>query len=402
MGLTSKKIVLLVVVLALLLFGATVWLWPRLARRGVGPVLGRVAILAATQLAMIAALGLAANYSFGFYASWADLFGRETTPGVVVDDATGGAARQLRVDARLVVNVPGGSVARVGGELQRVTLGGGVSGISATAYVYLPPEYFREPRRTFPAAVVLTGYPGVARALYQRMRYPAIAAEQVRRGQEQPMVLVMLRPTVVPPRDTECVNVPRGPQTETFFARDLRTAVLAHYRVGAGARSWGIIGDSTGGYCALKLALQDPRSYSAAVGLSADYAAPEDPTTGDLFGGSAAVRRANDLDWRLRHLRRPPVSLLVTSSRHGEHNYRSTLRFIGLVKGPTRVSSIILPTGGHNFTTWAREIPASLRWLAAHLVPDAPGPAKAGPTAPGRVVPGQAVPGQATRISRVR
>ena len=41
----------------------------------------------------------------------------------------------------------------------------------------------------------------------------------------QPMILVMLRPTVAPPRDTECVDVPGGPQTETFFAEDLPQAV---------------------------------------------------------------------------------------------------------------------------------------------------------------------------------
>ena len=48
----------------------------------------------------------------------------------------------------------------------------------------------------------------------------------------QPMILVMMRPTVAPPRDTECVDVPGGPQTETFFAKDLPDAVSAHYRVG--------------------------------------------------------------------------------------------------------------------------------------------------------------------------
>ena len=51
------------------------------------------------------------------------------------------------------------------------------------------------------------------------------------------MVLVMLRPMVVPPRDTECMNVPGGPQTEEFFAQDLRSAVWAHYRVGAARRA---------------------------------------------------------------------------------------------------------------------------------------------------------------------
>jgi enterochelin esterase-like enzyme len=367
MGLTSKKVLLLAFVLAVVLFGLTVWLWPRLGRSGVLPVLGRVGILLGTQLSMIAALGLWANYSFGFYASWADLFGENTTPGVVVDHSNGRTT--LQVISELQVGGPGGGVPSLGGQIQKVVVSGPVSGITSTAYVYLPPEYFRDPARRFPAAIVFTGYPGTAEALFKKMHYPQVAAREVRSGQAQPMVLVMLRPTVVPPRDTECMNVPHGPQTETFFATDLRAAISGRYRVGTAASNWGLIGDSTGGYCALKLVLQQPRDFAAAVGLSADYAAPEDATTGDLFGGSKAVREQNDLVWRLRHLPQPRVSMLVATSRKGEKNYRATMKFIGLVKSPARVSSIVLPSGGHNFGTWSREIPPAMQWLSEHLTP---------------------------------
>jgi S-formylglutathione hydrolase FrmB len=33
----------------------------------------------------------------------------------------------------------------------------------------------------------------------------------------------------------------------------------------------------------------------------------------------------------------------------------------------TRISSIILPSGGHNFNTWKREIPPTLQWLSTKL-----------------------------------
>lgn len=93
MGLTSDKILLLSVLFALLLFAGTVWLWPRLARNGWRAVGGRILLLLATQLALFVSVGLTANQAFGFYASWADLFGRETDQGVVVDHAAGGARR---------------------------------------------------------------------------------------------------------------------------------------------------------------------------------------------------------------------------------------------------------------------------------------------------------------------
>jgi enterochelin esterase-like enzyme len=235
----------------------------------------------------------------------------------------------------------------------------------------LPPEYFqaRYRARTFPAAVVLTGYPGTAQALVNKLHYPRTARELAKNGRMQPMILVMLRPTVAPPRDTECVDVPGGPQTETFFAKDLPDAVAAHYRVGQKPRSWGIIGDSTGGYCALKIAMHHPGAYAAGAGLSPYYTAPIDPTTGDLFQGDRSLRDRADLWWCLKHLPAPDTSLLVTSSRIGESNYKATLKFIERVRATklTRISSIILESGGHNFNTWRREIPATLQWMSGRL-----------------------------------
>ncbi|MGW4435993.1 alpha/beta hydrolase [Streptomyces sp. NPDC004596] len=373
MGLTSNKVLALAVMLAAALFVATVWLWPRLARRSWQSVSGRVGLLLATQLTLLASLGIGANQVFGFYADWADLFGRQTEQGVVVDHTSGGGSGgPLQVlSTSPVPGVTGASGPQAAGGIQRVDITGRTSRIASPAYVYLPPEYF-QPRyrtRTFPAAVVLTGYPGTAQALVDKLNYPRTAQELAKDGRGQPMILVMLRPTVAPPRDTECVDVPGGPQTETFFAKDLPEAVLAHYRVGRRPGSWGVIGDSTGGYCALKLAMRHPDVYAAGVGLSPYYRAPTDPTTGDLFHGDRNLRDRSDLWWLLKHAPAPDTSLLVTSSRVGEHDYRDTLRFIARVKATnrTRISSIILDSGGHNFNTWRREIPAALQWLSGRL-----------------------------------
>jgi enterochelin esterase-like enzyme len=269
------------------------------------------------------------------------------------------------------VTVPGGARTQDGGEVQQVDIVGRTTRIASPAFVYLPPEYFQPQyrTRTFPAAVVLTGYPGTAEALIKGLHYPQTAHELAKNGRMQPMILVMMRPTVAPPRDTECVDVPGGPRTETFFAKDLPDAVAAHYRVGRQPGSWGVIGDSTGGYCALKLAMHHPDAYAAGAGLSPYYKAPIDPTTGDLFHGNDGLRNRADLFWCLKHLPAPDTSLLVTSSKAGEKDYRSTVRFIQQVQArkPTRISSVILDSGGHNFNTWRREIPAALQWLSGRL-----------------------------------
>ncbi|MCS0600982.1 alpha/beta hydrolase-fold protein [Streptomyces sp. LP11] len=372
MGLTSNKVLALAAVFALALFVGTVWLWPRLARRGWRPVGGRVGLLLATQLALFASVGLAANQAFGFYASWADLFGQETDQGVVVDHlAQGGGGGPLQVlSASGVPGASGGRPAQVG-QIQKVDIVGRETRIATPAYVYLPPEYFQPQyrTRTFPAAVVLTGYPGTAQALVNKLKYPATAQRLAKDGRMQPMILVMLRPTVAPPRDTECVDVPGGPQAETFFAKDLPDAVLAHYRAGKRPGSWGVVGDSTGGYCALKLAMHHPEVYAAGAGLSAYYKAPIDPTTGDLFHGDRMLRDRADLGWFIKHEPAPDTSLLVTSSKVGEHNYQDTLKFVQDVRATnlTRISSIVLDSGGHNFNTWRREIPPTLQWLSGRL-----------------------------------
>ncbi|WP_200304510.1 alpha/beta hydrolase [Streptomyces adelaidensis] len=371
MGLTSNKVLALAVLSAVLLFIGTVWLWPRLARRGRRAVGGRIGVLLATQIAVFASVGLSANQAFGFYASWADLLGRETGQGVVVDHDGADAGGPLRVVGTQRVNVTGGARPAVGGQIQKVEIVGRTTRIASPAYVYLPPEYFQPEyrTRTFPAAVVLTGYPGTAEALIKGLHFPRTAHKLAQGGEAQPMILVMLRPTVAPPRDTECVDVPGGPQTESFFAKDLPDAVGHHYRVGKRPGSWGIIGDSTGGYCALKLAVHHPGVYAAGAGLSPYYKAPNDATTGDLFQGNRTLRNEADLFWYLKHRPAPDTSLLVTSSKQGETNYKATLDFIDLVKSaePTRISSIVLDSGGHNFNTWRREIPATLQWISGRL-----------------------------------
>ncbi|GHD96438.1 alpha/beta hydrolase [Streptomyces naganishii] len=372
MGLTSKKVLALAVLFAVLLFVATVWFWPRLARRNWRAVSGRVAILLATQAAIFACVGLAANQAFGFYASWADLFGQETDQGVVIDNsAHGGASGPLQVVGTERIQMSNGSRPQIAGQVQKVDILGRTTHIATPAYVYLPPEYFQPQyrTRTFPAAVVLTGYPGTAHALVSKLQYPKTAMDLARQGRMQPMILVMLRPTLAPPRDTECVDIPGGPQTETFLAKDLTQAVQAHYRVGRGPGHWGIVGDSTGGYCALKLAIHHPETYAAGAGLSAYYKAPIDATTGDLFHGNKNLQNRADLLWSIKHLPAPDTSLLLTSSKVGEGNYKATLKLIDAVKATnkTRVSSIILASGGHNFNTWRREIPPTLQWISGRL-----------------------------------
>ncbi|MGW7104289.1 alpha/beta hydrolase [Streptomyces sp. NPDC054838] len=365
MSLTSAMPLLLAVLILGLSSAAVVRWWPWLARRGWRRVTGRVGLLFLIQVLLLVTVALAANRSFLLYGSWAELAGR-SQPAPVPGRSTGAAVHVL---GRQQTGTPGGGPPQVAGVIEKVTVHGARSGADVPAYVYLPPEYFQKgnENRRFPTAVVLTGFPGMAENLIKGLDYPKKAWALVKEKKTRPMILVMMRPTTESARNSQCIDVPGGPQSETFFAADLPKAVSATYRTGAAASGWAVIGDSTGGYCALKLALQHPESYAAGVGLSADYKPEVDDDSGDLFHGNGAEERRSDLLWSLDHLPQGRTSFLVTTSLQGEANYRPTQKFIEKVKAPARVSSITLDHGGHSFDTWRREIPPALEWLGDRI-----------------------------------
>ncbi|MFC8520613.1 alpha/beta hydrolase [Streptomyces sp. NPDC057257] len=384
MGLTSETTVYVTAALAAVCVGLLVWLWPRFAARGLRQVLGRLAAIGVTQAVIIAAFACWLNSSYQFFGSWGELFGHVETAPVGVTQASGGdgtvtgvavkgALVQPGSDEQLsrVSGLPSGP-ASVNGRVESVKVIGRRTGVVDPAFVYLPPQYFQKAyrRQRFPVIVALSGYPGSIFNLAQYLRVSQTAGQLQKSGQMQPTVLVMIRPTIAPPRDTECVNVPGGPQTETFLAKDLPDALKSAYRVGHDASAWGVMGYSSGASCALQLTMRNPHVYTTAGALSPDYRVKDDPTTGNLFGsGLGRVNRVNghDLMWRLKHLPVPQVSVLVAESKHGERGYPQTQAFIRAVRAPMRVASILPEHGSHNFPTWVRELPATLKWMNQQL-----------------------------------
>jgi enterochelin esterase-like enzyme len=374
---------------------ATVVLWPRVAGRKGSHAAARTGLLIATQLtAIIAVLGGLNSY-FSFIVSWSDLVGTHPSTALAADHGNGHAAAPPIIVTHTQV-APGtaapadtqrqdgqspaaprtsgppsnarGAVAR--GEILTVQITGERTGVTIPrSYVYLPPQYFQPgyAHRLFPAVLVLSGYPSDPRSEITRLNLPGAAAAGIAAGRLQPSVFIMMFSSVDMPRDTECTDIPGGPQAATFFAEDVPLAVEQTFRVATGAGGWAVMGDSTGGYCAVKLAMMRSDRFSAAVSLSGYYSALQDFTTGSLYGHSAAYRAENDLFWRLGHLPPPPVSVLLTSSRVGEADYQPTLRFLSMIRPPMHGYGLILSEGGHNFRTWKRELGQALAWLSQRL-----------------------------------
>ncbi|MCC9306637.1 esterase [Kitasatospora sp. RB6PN24] len=384
MQLTSTALVYLTAAVAVLATAGTVWLWPRLAGRRPWHIAGRIGTLMFTQLAVLALAGLTLNNSFGFYTSWADLLQSDTRP-LALGQSGGGRSGPPSGDTLVrptdegglgtVTDLPQGPPEQVG-RVDSIRVTGKTSGLSDQMFIYLPPEYFnpRYSRQRFPVLLALAGYPGGALHLLTELHTPQHVSQLQRTGRMAPTVVVMARPTVAAPRNTECVDVPGGPATETWFAEDLPAALRSVYRVSRSAQSWGVLGYSTGGSCALRLALRHPGSYGSAAALHADYQVTGDWSTGDLFGGNQQLAQGYDLAWRLQHLPVPAASLLIVSTRT-EDDYQATQQFLATAATVTkahpelRVDSLFLPDGGHSFDTWRRELPAALEWLSDRLAP---------------------------------
>lgn len=388
MGLMSPSLLWLLGALTLGLPILAVVLGRRIRGRTPWSALGRLGLVVSSQLAAVLLVAAAVNDYGYFYGSWSELSGALTRSigagppprvslhgGLPVPGSAfrPGAVVPLTAGSYITVKTYPGFSTRsqwtVRGHLERVRITGPITGLSTSAFVYLPPQYYqhRYAHRTFAAVLAISGYPATDRNLVARLKYQDAMLRDARRHQARPMVIVMMRPTVTFPWDTECTDVPGGPQVATYLTQDVPAQMARRYRVPL--TGWGIIGDSTGGYCAAKLSMLSPTTFPAAVSLSGYYRTLQDVTTGNLWGHSHVVRDLNDPEWRLAHLPAPPVSMLLTSSRGemGPLGLPDMRRFVHLVRPPMRVTTYVTPQGGHTFTTWAPEIPMSLRWLSTHL-----------------------------------
>ncbi|SDO75991.1 Putative esterase [Pedococcus dokdonensis] len=356
----------------------TLLLWSRVRGPAPARVGQRVALVTSGQLVAVLFVAVALNDYGYFYGSWSELLGTSVSAPAVVHAATnrvtghhGGPPRAARFDPSLAGidawSTPTQWATR--GRVEAVTLVGAHSGLSEAAAVYLPPQYFQKAyaHHRFPGVEVLTGYPGATRELVSRMQYPDVLLSQIDAHRARPMVLVMLRPTAAPPRDTECTDVPGGPQVLTFLGEDVPREVSHDLRVAT--VGWGVMGSSTGGYCAAKLLLTHSTVFTTGAALSGYYHTLEDDTTGDLWGGSAVLRDLNDPEWLLRHQPAPPVSLFATigTGEVSGTGLQDTRRFVALVHPPMSVTSVVIQGGGHNFKAWSPMMPRALDFLSAHL-----------------------------------
>ncbi len=135
--------------------------------------------------------------------------------------------------------------------------------------VYLPPQYFRKPLRPFPVLYYLPGFTGTARSASAEHPWKENPIERLDRliasGKTPPMILVI----------PDCFTLYGGSQYmdspavglyETHLIQELVPYLDSRYRTG----QKGVLGKSSGGYGALRLAMRHPEVFAHAASHSGD------------------------------------------------------------------------------------------------------------------------------------
>lgn len=335
--------------------------WQRTAGPKLVQAASRVGLVLLSQASAVLLVLLLVNNHFVFYASWQDLLGSpDTTPIITLGGASthyGGASVQVVSD----------TPASDGGRLIVENVRGDSSRETAPVLVHLPPGYDSS-AKSYPVLELIGGWHGTPKLWLTNL--DILAKERIARSLGHLPQVITVMPTLNlrgTARDLECTDVPHGPQAESWLSTDMHRLILSHYRALPAPQSWSVVGYSTGGYCAAKLALHHPHWYGSAVSLAGYFYAVKDHTTGDLWGGSAAYRNENSPQWLIQHRPPPAIDILVFTSRFDVESFGSSINFINTPAPPLRISALVVPHGGHNLKAIGAGLPAVLDWIGMHI-----------------------------------
>ncbi|MCX5193050.1 alpha/beta hydrolase-fold protein [Streptomyces sp. NBC_00249] len=354
MELTSTSFLVTLIAVTALAVLLALLLWNRVP--GPGPVrwAARVLMIGLCQLTAICVVATWINGSYGLYASWDDLLG------------TGNGA-----DASSMTGPPVGraTFTRAADGTLSTYFRGSHSKLAGQVIVWTPPEYDAPgaDRTRFPVLMLLHGYPGTPRSWLDLGSMPGGLDQLVRLGAAHPFVLVI--PEIYPGGvNTDCSDTPAR-KVATWLADDVPALVAKNFRTLPEPEGWGLMGISTGAYCAAKLPLQYPKVFRAGAALDPD------PLTGDPeVLPDPALRERNSPLWLVRHAKRADVGLfLATSAQDKDSPPQQLSAFTEAARGTgVRVKTLVRPAGGHNFQTWSGMYPDALGWLSTEVSPPAP------------------------------
>jgi enterochelin esterase-like enzyme len=309
----------------------------------------RPAAVLACLLTATASTVVGANYIWDFYGTWHELAGVSTS--------------ENAPSAHAVI-----SVSSSGSRVVRFVVHGRASGLTLTAYAYLPPGYDdRLKAEQLPVLEVLDGYPGSPHVWFSALHAQSLLDQEIVSGRMAPTVVIFPYQSPSSTHDTECVDAVGGLAVDTFLAVDVPTTVIHEFRVRPDGAAWGLLGYSTGGYCSVNLAMRHPTRFAAAASLSGDLHPTIDATTGNLFAGDETARNLNDPLWRVAHLPPVPVALYLATGLDDRSLLPEIGQFTALARPPMRVTTAGISRTGHTEAAWRAMQPPAYDWISSWL-----------------------------------
>jgi S-formylglutathione hydrolase FrmB len=370
MELTSGTLLVVLGLAAAIVFVLLVLGYPRVRRRWVGALVrGSEALV--LSLTVLVFAGAVLNDQYLFYISWSDLFGSGST---VTAAHAGGTARQAveakaRGQGLAHVGVPAvlPPLPAPGQRVQRYTVTGAQSHISAEVLVYLPPGYEPAAAKKYPVVLALHGFPGSPDGFLQSLLLGQTVDELTFARQLGPSIVVLPEINSPVSLDTECVDAPNtaGPQAETWLARDIPEWVVGHFHVQTARTSWATLGYSFGGWCSALLGLRHPDVFAASIVIGG-YFRPDFSRSYDPLTPGSPASRGYDLI-RIARTNPPPLAMWVMASRTDSLAYPTTAQFLHEVRPPLSVTTVLLKSGGHRVSVFMPFLRTSLSWLGQTL-----------------------------------
>ena len=349
----------------------------------------RVVSVLAVPLAVVcafSALNIATGYFPTVQAAWQRVTGSEPPQRI---DETALAAMQQN----------GEEPTR--GTLVRVDIPSDASGFGhRQELVYLPPAWFRSsPPPKLPTVMAVgaefshpSDWPDSGRALQTLDNFAAFHHGNA-------PVVVFVDSTGKFNNDTECVNGPRGNAAD-HLTKDVVPYMISHFDVSSSPANWGLVGWSSGGTCALVLAVRYPELFSAFVSLDGQLgpnAGTKPQTIARLFGGDAEAWAAFDPKTVIeKHGRYDDMSAWLGVSdatspvhrpandgppdpdaiedwdQYSEEHAANADKLCALLSGHNVECSVVSYSGSHDFPSAGDGFAAALPWLAGDSTPRKP------------------------------
>ena len=363
----------------------TYLLWNRI--RGPRPVraAARLSMIGVSQVMAILLCGVIVNNYYGLYASWDDLLGDTGSPGVIIHENTaatgtpitggdltdgraqGGRGQVVPVVPRQRPAGPTQEFKKYGDDAVVTTFVGPKSGLGGTndVMVWTPPQY-NDPayaNAAFPVVLLFPGYPGTPQTWFGNMAGQKELGSLLQQHASTPFVLVAVNISPVKGVNTDCTDIPGGPQVATYITDDVKNMIERTFRVTTDRSGWGMMGYSEGGLCAGKLLVQYPQLFSAAVQMSGDVR-----PGGYVSKYGTAFADQNSTLWLLQnHKPNPPVSLLAAASAEDAHGSVLSDALSLQHVAPDVVDVLKKDHGSHNTAVWKQWLPQAYGWLSQHL-----------------------------------